>query len=108
MRSSTCSLVCATTISGSPDAASSPAARTTRVDLPAPGGESTTTPRWSPVARSARTAPTTWAGAGGGTADHARVVAGGEVGQDRADDLAGLGGWAQGQRCDGHGRDVNA
>src|SRR5690242_3139553 len=44
-------------MSGSPVAARCPAARTTRVDLPAPGGESTTTPRCR--GRSASTASTT-------------------------------------------------
>ncbi len=47
-RSSTWLLVCATIISRSPAPTSSRAARTTSVDLPAPGGESTTTPRGAP------------------------------------------------------------
>ena len=53
-RSSTCAFVCATTISGRPAAASSSAARTTSVDFPAPGGESTTTPRCVAVQRVAQ------------------------------------------------------
>ncbi len=55
-RSSTWALVCATTISGRPASASSRAARTTSVDLPAPGGESTTTPRAVPCSVSWRIA----------------------------------------------------
>ncbi len=48
-RSSTWLLVWATIISRSPASTSSRAARTTSVDFPAPGGESTTTPRGAPV-----------------------------------------------------------
>src|SRR5690242_7379097 len=43
-------------IGRSPPSTRSPAARTTKVVLPAPGGESTTTALWSARARSARTA----------------------------------------------------
>src|ERR1700740_3216245 len=57
-RSSTCSLVWPTTITRSPRSARLAAAATTRVDFPAPGGESTTTPR-SALARSARMASVT-------------------------------------------------
>ena len=55
-RSSTCAFVWAMTISGRPASASSSAARTTSVDLPAPGGESTTTPRCAPCRVSRRIA----------------------------------------------------
>src|SRR3954453_1692819 len=66
MRSSTCSVVWATIIRRAPEAASTPAARTTKVLLPAPGGESTTTPRCADAARSARTASTTPAASAAG------------------------------------------
>ena len=52
VRSSTCSFVCATTMTRSPRGQSR-AARTTRVDLPAPGGESDHHARGSAAARSA-------------------------------------------------------
>ena len=55
VRSSTWLLVWATMMQLSPPAASSAAVRTTKVVFPAPGGESTITPRWPELAISART-----------------------------------------------------